>query len=86
MTSQERFSAVHAQLEHLQAKYVGTGHGDTTKLCVLAALLFLGRASGVQRASRTALSLTRASGATGMGAQRLGRQPAPRLPRPLRWL
>ena len=34
MTSQERFSNVHAQLEHLQAKYVGTGHSDTTKLCV----------------------------------------------------
>ena len=32
MTSQERFS-VHSQLEHLQAKYVGTGHADTTKLC-----------------------------------------------------
>ena len=32
MTSQERYSA-HAQLEHLQAKYVGTGHSDTTKLC-----------------------------------------------------
>mmetsp|Transcript_13305 Transcript_13305/g.40328 ORF Transcript_13305/g.40328 Transcript_13305/m.40328 type:complete len:88 (+) Transcript_13305:142-405(+) len=30
MTSQERFS-VHSQLEHLQAKYVGTGHADTTK-------------------------------------------------------
>ena len=29
MTSQER--TVHAQLEHLQAKYVGTGHADTTK-------------------------------------------------------
>ena len=23
--------AVHSQLEHLQAKYVGTGHADTTK-------------------------------------------------------
>ena len=32
MTSQERFSTVHAQLEHLQQKYVGTGHADTTKL------------------------------------------------------
>ena len=32
MTSQERH-AVHSQLEHLQAKYVGTGHADTTKLC-----------------------------------------------------
>lgn len=30
MTSQERYS-VHSQLEHLQAKYVGTGHADTTK-------------------------------------------------------
>lgn len=30
MTSQERF-ATHAQLEHLQQKYVGTGHADTTK-------------------------------------------------------
>ena len=34
MTSQERYSA-HAQLEHLQAKYVGTGHSDTTKLCAM---------------------------------------------------
>ena len=33
MTSQERYSA-HAQLEHLQSKYVGTGHADTTKLYV----------------------------------------------------
>ena len=32
MTSQERY-AIHSQLEHLQAKYVGTGHADTTKLC-----------------------------------------------------
>ena len=30
MTSQERYS-IHSQLEHLQAKYVGTGHADTTK-------------------------------------------------------
>merc|ERR1711908_264400 len=30
MTSQERFS-MHSQLEHLQSKYVGTGHADTTK-------------------------------------------------------
>merc|ERR1712166_1299900 len=30
MTSQERYAA-HSQLEHLQAKYVGTGHADTTK-------------------------------------------------------
>ena len=30
MTSQERYSQ-HAQLEHLQSKYVGTGHADTTK-------------------------------------------------------
>ena len=36
MTSQERFS-VHSQLEHLQAKYVGTGHADTTKLCLAEA-------------------------------------------------
>ena len=36
MTSQERFSNVHAQLEHLQAKYVGTGHSDITKLCAAA--------------------------------------------------
>ena len=36
MTSQERFSNVHAQLEHLQSKYVGTGHSDTTKLCARA--------------------------------------------------
>ena len=32
MTSQERYS-VHAQLEQMQAKYVGTGHADITKLC-----------------------------------------------------
>jgi hypothetical protein len=32
MTSQERYAS-QAQLEHLQAKYVGTGHADTTKLC-----------------------------------------------------
>eukprot|EP00322_Chrysochromulina_rotalis_P007896 CAMPEP_0115861766 /NCGR_PEP_ID=MMETSP0287-20121206/17824_1 /TAXON_ID=412157 /ORGANISM="Chrysochromulina rotalis, Strain UIO044" /LENGTH=87 /DNA_ID=CAMNT_0003316155 /DNA_START=35 /DNA_END=298 /DNA_ORIENTATION=- len=30
MTSQERYSQ-HSQLEHLQSKYVGTGHADTTK-------------------------------------------------------
>merc|ERR1712031_30839 len=30
MTSQERFS-MHSQLEHLQSKYIGTGHADTTK-------------------------------------------------------
>ena len=30
MTSQERFSTA-AQLEHLQSKYVGTGHPDTNK-------------------------------------------------------
>ena len=30
MTSQERY-ATHSQLEHMQAKYVGTGHADTTK-------------------------------------------------------
>ncbi|KAL1514453.1 hypothetical protein AB1Y20_003552 [Prymnesium parvum] len=30
MTSQERF-AVNYQVEHLQTKYVGTGHADTTK-------------------------------------------------------
>ena len=36
MTTQERFSNVHAQLEHLQAKYVGTGHSDITKLCAAA--------------------------------------------------
>lgn len=30
MTSQERYSQ-HSQLEHMQAKYVGTGHADTTK-------------------------------------------------------
>lgn len=35
MTSQERYAA-HSQLEHLQAKYVGTGHADTTKLCASA--------------------------------------------------
>eukprot|EP00326_Haptolina_ericina_P004698 CAMPEP_0181223442 /NCGR_PEP_ID=MMETSP1096-20121128/30531_1 /TAXON_ID=156174 ORGANISM="Chrysochromulina ericina, Strain CCMP281" /NCGR_SAMPLE_ID=MMETSP1096 /ASSEMBLY_ACC=CAM_ASM_000453 /LENGTH=87 /DNA_ID=CAMNT_0023316329 /DNA_START=19 /DNA_END=282 /DNA_ORIENTATION=+ len=30
MTSQERY-AVNYQVEHLQTKYVGTGHADTTK-------------------------------------------------------
>mmetsp|Transcript_51041 Transcript_51041/g.101559 ORF Transcript_51041/g.101559 Transcript_51041/m.101559 type:complete len:88 (-) Transcript_51041:266-529(-) len=30
MTSQERYANV-SQLEHLQSKYVGTGHADTTK-------------------------------------------------------
>ena len=34
MTSQERYAA-HSQLEHLQTKYVGTGHADTTKLCAV---------------------------------------------------
>jgi hypothetical protein len=36
MTSQERY-AVNYQVEHLQTKYVGTGHADTTKLCAKAA-------------------------------------------------
>ena len=27
----DRGQQVHSQLEHLQAKYVGTGHADTTK-------------------------------------------------------
>ena len=26
----ERYN-IHSQLEHLQSKYIGTGHGDTTK-------------------------------------------------------
>lgn len=29
----DRFN-INRQWEHLQAKYVGTGHADTTKLCV----------------------------------------------------
>ena len=48
---------MHSQLEHLQAKYVGTGHADTTKLCAEAAQGALnrfhpcprGRTSGVVR-------------------------------------
>ena len=39
MTSQERF-AVNYQVEHLQTKYVGTGHADTSKLCALARAVF----------------------------------------------
>merc|ERR1712195_291048 len=30
MSSADRFN-IHSQLEHLQSKYIGTGHSDTTK-------------------------------------------------------
>ena len=49
MTSQERF-AVNYQVEHLQTKYVGTGHADTSKLCALARAVFSMRTR--QRAAR----------------------------------
>ena len=45
MTSQERYSSVHAQLEHLQAKHVGTGHSDTTKLCAAHTIMLCPRDS-----------------------------------------
>ena len=32
-TANDRFN-IYAQLEHLQAKHVGTGHPDISKLCV----------------------------------------------------
>lgn len=31
-SSADRFN-INSQLEHLQSKYIGTGHADTTKLC-----------------------------------------------------
>ncbi|XP_011091296.1 uncharacterized protein LOC105171771 [Sesamum indicum] len=33
MQASDRFN-INSQLEHLQAKYVGTGHADLTRLCI----------------------------------------------------
>jgi splicing factor 3B subunit 5 len=33
MQASDRFN-INSQLEHLQAKYVGTGHADLNRLCV----------------------------------------------------
>ena len=57
MTSQERFSTVHAQLEHLQAKHVGTGHADTTKLCAMHFFLAHALCEGTAPCKRHPLTL-----------------------------